>query len=253
MPQPTLHLLYTDDDLVAVEKPAGLASIPGRGESDSLLERLARELNLPHKGDADPRLRVVHRLDKDTSGVMLFARNIATQRHLSHQFQNNTVEKEYLALVAGQSETDEGEIDGAIGPHPSSRTRMAILKHGRTALTKWKVEKRFREISLLRVFPKTGKTHQIRVHLKHAGLPLAIDPLYNPTRKSGEPSGIFLSQFKRNYRPADRDERPLIARLTLHAERITFDHPKSGKTTIIAPLPKDFRVALKQLERHGRR
>jgi 23S rRNA pseudouridine955/2504/2580 synthase/23S rRNA pseudouridine1911/1915/1917 synthase len=241
-----------DADLVAVEKPAGLATIPGRGETDSLLERLAAQLDLPHKGETDPRIRVVHRLDKDTSGVVLFAKNIEMQRHLSHQFQNNQVEKEYIALVAGHPETDEGEIDAPIGPHPNSKTRMAVSKHGRPALTRWRLEKRFREMSLLRVFPKTGKTHQIRVHLKHIGLPLAIDPLYNPPRKPGEAVGIFLSQFKRDYRAAKEDERPLIARLTLHAERITVEHPVRGKTTIEAPLPKDFRAVLSQLERNSR-
>jgi 23S rRNA pseudouridine955/2504/2580 synthase/23S rRNA pseudouridine1911/1915/1917 synthase len=253
VPRDSLNILLDDDNLVAVEKPAGLASIPGRGETDSLLERIAAQMGLPHKGEQDPRIRVVHRLDKDTSGVVLFAKNIETQRHLSHQFQNNVVEKEYLALVAGHPDADEGEIDGRIGPHPNSRTRMAVLKHGRPALTRWKLEKRFREMSLLRVFPKTGKTHQIRVHLKHIGLPLALDPLYNPIRKPDALAGIFLSQFKRDYRASDRDERPLIARLTLHAERITFDHPTFGKTIVVAPLPKDFRVVLSQLERHGRR
>ena len=131
---------------------------------------------------------------------------------------------------------------------------MAVLKHGgRPALTHWKLEKRFREMSLLRVSPKTGKTHQIRVHLKHIGLPLAIDPLYNPPRKPGGPIGIFLSQFKRDYRASGESERALIARLTLHAERITFAHPVKAKTTIEAPLPKDFRAVLKQLERNSRR
>ncbi len=249
-----LTILLNDDDIVAVEKPAGLATIPGRGETDSLLESVARQLGIPHKGEADPRVRVVHRLDKDTSGVVLFAKNITTQRHLSHQFQNNQVEKEYLALVAGHPAADEGEIDAAIGPHPNAKTRMAVLKHGgRPALTHWKLEKRFREMSLLRVFPKTGKTHQIRVHLKHIGVPLAIDPLYNPPRKPGEPMGILLSRFKRDYRAAKENERPLIARLTLHADRITFDHPVKRKTTIEAPLPKDFRAVLNQLERHARR
>jgi 23S rRNA pseudouridine955/2504/2580 synthase/23S rRNA pseudouridine1911/1915/1917 synthase len=248
-----LNILLNDADLVAVEKPAGLATIPGRGETDSLLERIAAQLNLPHKGEADPRIRVVHRLDKDTSGVMLFAKNIETQRHLSHQFQNNQVEKEYLALVVGHPDADEGEIDGAIGPHPNAKTRMAVLKHGRPALTRWKLEKRFRTMSLLRVFPETGKTHQIRVHLKHIGLPLAIDALYNPPRKPGEPIGIFLSQFKRDYRASGDTERPLIARLTLHAEQITFDHPKSGKTTVTCPPPKDLRAVLNQLDRFARR
>src|SRR6185437_583692 len=97
-----LEILWTSDDAVAVSKPAGLATIPGRGETDSVLERLAGQLGLPDRGTADPRLRVVHRLDKETSGVLLFAKNIDAQRHLSHQFQNNTISKEYLALVTGR-------------------------------------------------------------------------------------------------------------------------------------------------------
>src|SRR5205085_4070240 len=97
-----LKILYQDDDVVAVNKPAGLAVIPGRAEKTSLLEQLAIQLNLPCRGSADPRLRIVHRLDKDTTGVLLLAKNLPTQRHLSHQFQNNQIKKEYLALVAGR-------------------------------------------------------------------------------------------------------------------------------------------------------
>src|SRR5947208_3150423 len=135
-----LDILYDDHDLVAVNKPAGLATIPGRGETDSVLERLARQLNLPSSGTTDPRIRVVHRLDKDTSGVLLFARHIAAQRHLSHQFQNNTVEKEYLALVVGRPATDEGEIDAPIAPHPTDKLRMTTVKRaGRPARTLLKV------------------------------------------------------------------------------------------------------------------
>src|SRR3954466_8075660 len=94
-----LEILWSDADAVAVNKPAGLATIPGRGETDSVLERLARQINLPSSGTTDPRIRVVHRLDKDTTGALLFAKNVQAQRHLSHQFQNNTVEKEYLAII----------------------------------------------------------------------------------------------------------------------------------------------------------
>src|SRR3954469_5438495 len=97
-----IEILQETPDWVAVAKPAGLATIPGRGEADSVLERLGRQVGLPSSGTADPRLRVVHRLDKETSGVLLFAKDLPTQRHLSHQFQNNTIEKEYLALVAGR-------------------------------------------------------------------------------------------------------------------------------------------------------
>jgi 23S rRNA pseudouridine955/2504/2580 synthase/23S rRNA pseudouridine1911/1915/1917 synthase len=249
-----LDVLWQDADYGAVAKPAGLATIPGRGETDSVLERLGRQLGLPSSGTVDPRLRVVHRLDKDTSGVLVFAKHIAAQRHLSHQFQNNLVEKEYVALVTGRPHQPEGEIDAAIGPSPTSRLRMAVLKHGgRPARTLWRVEETFRSYTLLRVFPKTGKTHQIRVHLRHIGLPLAIDPLYNPSR-AGTPAGVFLSSFKRDYRATlGRSERPLMDRLTLHAEQLRFTLSQGERKELAAPLPKDFRALLNQLRRYNGR
>jgi 23S rRNA pseudouridine955/2504/2580 synthase/23S rRNA pseudouridine1911/1915/1917 synthase len=248
-----LTILWSDATLVAVAKPAGLATIPGRGERDSVLERVAAQLGLPHTGTEDPRIRVVHRLDKDTSGVLLFAKNIAAQRHLSHQFQNNTIGKEYVALVAGRPAEREGEVDAPLAPHPTNPKRMTVFKHGRPARTLWKVEETFRDFALVRCFPKTGKTHQIRVHLKHAGLPLAVDPLYNPPRAGTEP-GVRLSQFKRGYRPTrGEEERPLIDRLTLHAHRLTFANLDGMSVTIEAELPKDFRALLNQLRRHARR
>src|SRR3954469_8015421 len=121
--QEMLDILAETADWVAVMKPAALATIPGRAETDSVLERLGRQLNLASSGTIDPRLRVVHRLDKDTSGVLLFARHVGAQRHLSHQFQNNAVQKEYLALVRGRLETDAGEIDAPLARHPVSKER----------------------------------------------------------------------------------------------------------------------------------
>lgn len=250
MKQPRgLEILLDDPHLIAVAKPAGLATIPGRGETDSVLEQLSRQIGLPWAGTDDPRLRVVHRLDKDTSGVLLMAKDLPTQRYLSHQFQNNTTAKEYLALVTGKPAEREGDIDAPLAPHPTSPKRMAVVKHrGRPARTLWRIEEPFRRFSLLRVFPKTGKTHQIRVHLKHIGVPLAIDPLYS----AAEP-GILLSSFKRDYRPTrGQDERPLIARLTLHAEKLSFVHPNGRAVTVECPLPKDFRAVLTQLRNHGR-
>lgn len=248
-----LEILWSNDDAVAVAKPAGLATIPGRAETDSVLERLARDLGLLDSGKHDPRLRVVHRLDKDTSGVMLFAKNIDAQRHLSHQFQNNAIAKEYLALVTGRPPEREGQVDAPLARHPNSPQRMAIMRHGgRPALTLWKVEETFREHTLLRVFPKTGKTHQIRVHLESIGLPLAIDPLYHPARP-GRPAGIFLSRFKRGYSPtAGEEERPLIDRLTLHAEKLSFVDRKGEPVVVTCPLPKDLRATLNQLRRWGK-
>ena len=248
-----LPILFRSGAILAIDKPAGLAVIPGRGESDSVLERLAAQLTLPCAGSADPRVRVVHRLDKETSGVLLYATDVAAQRHLSHQFQNNSVSKEYVALVAGRATADEGEIEAPIGPHPTVKQRMIVTKHGRASLTRWKVEQRLGDWTLLRVFPKTGKTHQIRVHLKFIGLPLAVDSIYNAPR-DGAPIGIWLSQFKRDYRPSGgKEERPLISRLTLHAHRLTFVDQVGETQMIESPLPKDFRAIVNQLSRHGRR
>ena len=249
-----LEILGETADWVAVAKPAGLATIPGRAETDSVLERLGRQLGLPSIGSADPRVRVVHRLDKDTSGVLLFAKNAATQRHLSHQFQNNTVEKQYLALVVGRPDQPEGEVDAPLARHPTDPTRMTVVKHGgRPARTAWKLEQAFRGFALLRVFPRTGMTHQIRVHLKHAGLPLAIDPLYNRPRP-GASGALMLSSFKRDYRPNRGEaERPLMERLTLHAERLAFTGVAGERVSLEAPLPKDLRATLNQLARHGAR
>ncbi|MDB5174486.1 MAG: ribosomal large subunit pseudouridine synthase [Phycisphaerales bacterium] len=251
-PKDELEILWQSDDAVAVAKPAGLATIPGRGEKTCVLDHLAAQLGLPSSGAADPRLRVVHRLDKDTSGVLLFAKNIDAQRHLSHQFQNNTISKEYVALVSGRPPQTEGEIDAPLDRHPSSHKRMAVVAHGgRPARTLWRVEQTFREFTLLRVFPKTGKTHQIRVHLLSIGLPLAVDPLYNAPRPGAAP-GIYLSNLKHDYRPtAGQPERPLIDRLTLHAEKLSFVDRQGAAVEIVCPPPKDFRATVKQLGRWG--
>lgn len=244
-----MDILWQDANYVAISKPAGLASIPGRGETTSAFEEVAKAVQLPHRGAQDPRLRLVHRIDKDTSGVLLFAKNKPAQKHVSQQFQNNLVSKEYLALVAGRPAQDEGDIDAPMARHPSSPLKMAVSKQGRPARTLWKVEEYLGPFTLLRIFPKTGKTHQIRVHLKSIGLPLAIDPLYNPTA----PQGLFLSSFKRHYRKSAHEERPLIARLTLHAEKLAFENLDGTTMELLAPLPKDFRATLTQLRKHGRR
>jgi 23S rRNA pseudouridine955/2504/2580 synthase/23S rRNA pseudouridine1911/1915/1917 synthase len=253
MARNSLEILFDDADLTAVNKPAGLTTIPGRAETTSVLEILGRQLNLPSTGAADPRIRVVHRLDKDTSGVLLFAKNSAAQRFVSHQFMTNTTAKEYLALVAGRPVQSSGRIEADLAPHSNANNhRMAIVRHGgRPAITEWQIEARHRDCTLLRVFPKTGKTHQIRVHLKHIGHPLLIDPLYNPPRPGAE-SGVFLSSFKRHYKPNQgQPERPLIDRLTLHAEKLRFAHPNGSVIELNAPPPKDFRATLNMLARHS--
>jgi 23S rRNA pseudouridine1911/1915/1917 synthase len=252
MALPILDILFNDTDLVAVNKPARLSTIPGRAETDSVLQMIGRKLGLPSSGIDDPRIRVVHRLDKETSGVLLFAKTSAAQRHVSHQFMSNTTAKEYLAIVAGRPLENSGRIEADLAPHPNGSHRMAIVKHGgRPAITEWIVEARYRDCTLLRVFPKTGKTHQIRVHLKHIGHPLLIDPLYNAPHPGTE-AGLLLSSFKRHYKPKEgQPESPLISRLTLHADRLKFQHPNGTSMQIQAPIHKDFRSAINMLSRHS--
>jgi 23S rRNA pseudouridine955/2504/2580 synthase/23S rRNA pseudouridine1911/1915/1917 synthase len=252
--QASLEILWQSQRLVAVAKPAGLATIPGRGETTSALEQLAAMLRIPHSGEADPRVRVVHRLDKDTSGVLLFAKDKDAQRHLSHQFQNNAVEKEYLAICVGRAEAREGEIDAPLCVNPNAKTKMIVSESsGRPARTAWRVEETFGDYCLVRCLPKTGKTHQIRVHLRHIGLPLAVDPLYNPPRPPAQ-GGVYLSHFKRGYRPtAGEVERPLIDRLTLHAQKLRFRDLDNQVIEIAAPAPKDMRAALNQLRKFAGR
>jgi 23S rRNA pseudouridine1911/1915/1917 synthase len=248
--QPAPTILWRQGDILAVDKPPGLAVIPGRDESTCLLQRLGQLLNLPTTGQSDPRVRVVHRIDKDTSGLVLFATTIAAQRHLSHQFQNNLIEKEYLALVAGRPTETTGSIDAPLRPDPANPRKMSVAKHGKRAQTDWQVEQPLGDWTLLRVRPRTGKTHQIRVHLKHIGLPLAIDPLYNPLPPALP--GLMLSKIKPHYRPSRHAERPLIARLTLHAHRLTFENLDGSRITLEAPLPKDFRATITQLAKTAR-
>jgi 23S rRNA pseudouridine1911/1915/1917 synthase len=253
MPRETdmpLDIIFQDDHYVALNKPAGLAAIPGRGEATSALHLLAEQLGLPCSGSVDPRLRVVHRIDKDTSGILLFAKNLPAQRHLSFQFQNNAVEKEYLALVSGRPEQLEGRIEASMAVHPANSKRMIVSKRGRPALTLWRVETPFRDFALLRVFPKTGKTHQIRVHLSHIGLPLAVDELYHPPADGG-PAGVFLSSFKRGYRKSATFERPLTARLTLHAQRLVFNRLDGRRIELQSPIPKDLRATLNMLGKYN--
>jgi 23S rRNA pseudouridine1911/1915/1917 synthase len=264
-PRRALPILYEDGDLLVVDKPAGMAVEPERWArgaatlAGALLE-LARARS-PEHGAAAPlagraaagplelRLRAVHRLDKDTSGVLVVAKHLEAERALRAAFEHDRVEKTYLALVEGEHPLAEGEeelIDRALGPDEKRSGRVAVLVHGgKPAQTRIAVEQRFRGYTLLRCRPLTGRTHQIRVHLAATGFPLAVDPLY------GRRSELCLSALKAGYkRKSGRPERPLVSRLTLHAAEIVLPAPGGGPPIRVgSPLPKDLANLLKQLGR----
>jgi len=249
-----LLILYEDEDLLVINKPAGLLVIPDRWDaSKPTVVKLARAY-LQTRADAEgmisgrpPRIWIVHRLDRDTSGVLILAKSDRAHAALSQQFEHGKVQKTYLALVSGQAIRDAGVIRLPIGPHAHKPGMMAVRRgHGKSALTRYFVLERFRGYTLLDVRPQTGRSHQIRVHLQAIGSPLAIDALYG----SGEP--LLLSALKRSYRPkVGAVEHPLMARLTLHAQVLRLTHPMhGGACTWQAPLPKDFGAVLRNLRRY---
>lgn len=234
------ELIHEDEHILVVNKPAGLLSIPDRfqTEKENLVGLLQKKYG---------QVMVVHRLDRETSGILCFARNEAAHRHLSIQFEHHTVDKFYNALLDGDMHNEEGEIDKPIGEHPTIPGKMAIMNSGKASLTLYRVTERFDRFTLVEVLIKTGRTHQIRVHFQSIGYPLAIDALY------GRRAAFNLSEIKgKNYKTGkfSADERPLMSRTSLHATRLRIDHPATGeRMTFETPLPKDFAALLNQLRK----
>ena len=237
-------ILYEDDHLLIVDKPTGLSTVPGRSGPESLMVIL-RESELPGRDE----LRLVHRLDKGTSGVLIVARTLDAQRILTEQFSQGQVRKQYLALVAGHPFEPTGTIEAPIGVRKDGSGLVRIdERHGKPSVTDWEQLETFRGgFALLACRPRTGRTHQIRVHLAFEQMPLAVDPDY------GGGTHIKLSDFKTGYRPnRRRPEATLLDRLSLHAETIEFTHPATGElVTFRAELPRDLAVTLRQLRKYA--
>ena len=220
-----LSVVYEDDQLLVVDKPAGLTVHPGPGHPDRTLVNalLALVPDLPGVGGVQ-RPGIVHRLDKDTSGLMVVAKTDVAHASLTRQLKERQVKKTYLALLVGSLPEDEGELDGAIGRHPTRRKRMAVVRGGREALTRYRVVRRHRDATLVEAYPVTGRTHQVRVHFAATGHPLVGDAVYG----------------KRS---------PILGRHFLHAQRLAFHLPpdESDWREFEAPLPPDLRAVLDTL------
>ena len=214
-----LDLVFEDDQLMVINKPPGLAVHPGAGRMAGTLANaiLARVPRLAGVGDAG-RPGIVHRLDKDTSGLLVVAKTVQAHEALAAQVASRTVTRRYQALVHGEIPQAEGTITAPIGRHPRHRTKMAVVPGGREATTRYRVIERFAKFTLIEAGLITGRTHQIRVHLAHLGHPVVGDPLYGGRRET-----LGLS------------------RQALHAWRLSFTHPVTGRVmSFEAPLPEDI-------------
>ena len=239
---PAVEVLLRGDGWAAVHKPAGLATVAERNRPGAtpLLDAIAAALGVEE-------VMVVHRLDRETSGAMLVATAPAAHRALSMQFQRRQVEKTYWALIRGEVARDSFTVEASLEKDPRGGSLMRVARgdEGKKSETTFGVIERFRGFTLLEARPRTGRQHQIRVHARHAGHPLAVDPLY------GGGEGLFLSELKRGYRPArDRPEAPILGRVSLHAASLAFADPATGEPRRVeCPPPRDFERALDSLRR----
>ncbi|PNQ74058.1 RNA pseudouridine synthase [Hanstruepera neustonica] len=246
-----LDIVYEDDDLLVVNKEAGMVVHPGHGNySGTLINALIYHFdNLPNNSSNRPGL--VHRIDKDTSGLLVIAKNEETMAHLSKQFFDKTSEREYVALVWGNIEEDEGTIEGNIGRHPKNRLQNTVFEgdeadKGKPAVTHYKVLERLGYVTLVSCKLETGRTHQIRVHMKHIG-----HTLFNDERYGGEKilKGTTFTKYKQFVDNCFK----VLPRQALHAKTLGFEHPKTGKMLRFdSEIPEDMQACIEKWRQYSK-
>lgn len=234
-------IVYESTDLIALNKPSGLLSIPDREGKDISLKKLLQEKY--------GQIFTIHRLDKGTSGILVFAKNEQAHKHLSKQFEERQTEKIYLGLVIGTLLNKKGSIDSPIAEHPAKKGIMVINHKGKEALTDYEVLVDFRIYSWLQFQIHTGRTHQIRVHMQDIGHSIVCDALYG----DGKPVLVSSLKKKFNLSKNELEERPILNRLALHAWQLKLISLEGKKIELEAPLPKDLRAVLQQLSKWKRK
>lgn len=234
-------IIFKDDNFIALNKPSGLLSIPDRLGKDISLKAMLQETY--------GAIFTVHRLDRDTSGLIIFAFNEAAHKHFSQQFEARQTEKIYQGLVIGSPLKPEGSIDARIAEHAYKKGVMMIHSKGKESLTDYKVLEDFGIYSWMQFRIHTGRTHQIRVHMKEIGNPIVCDELY------GDGKPVFLSSFKSKFKLSknELEERPILGRLALHALRLKLTGMNGEPIELEAPLPKDMTATLRQLEKRRKK
>ncbi len=233
------EILFEDEYLIAVNKPAGVLTIQDRFNPD--ITNLVSILKTKY-----PEIIPVHRIDKFTSGINLFAKNAEAHKWMSTLFMSREIEKYYTAIVDGKPYPESGRIDVPLAESTVTRGKMLVHKRGKASITDYKIIKTFERFSLLHVRILTGRMHQVRVHLQYLGHPLIVDPLY------GSRDAFYLSEIKQKKFNLGKyeDERPILSRQPLHAHKLCFTHQITGnQVDIECPLPKDMTAILNQMEK----
>ncbi len=231
-------IIFENEEFVAINKPAGVLSIPDRMQSGSSL----KDMLLEKYGS----IFTVHRLDKETSGIIIFAKTETAHKFFSQLFETRNAEKFYIALVHGILQNKTGSIDAPIMEHPVLKGQMVVNRNGKQSVTGYEVMEEMGKYSLVKFQLHTGRTHQIRVHAKNIGHPVACDPLY------GDGKPILLSSIKKKYKLSkhDDDERPMLNRVALHSYELKFTDAKGQVHDLFAALPKDMRALVSQLKKN---